>query len=92
MPDLQKLPVWNKVGDVHIPAGTGHQCLEASKNFTAVGACPPTGTYDECGPTAEEHERGVKSVRKVGRPRKDPLFGRNGPLLKVWKAKGLSQP
>jgi uncharacterized protein YjlB len=77
-----------KAGDaVIIPAGTGHQCLAASKSFMAVGAYPPIGTYDECGPTVEEHERGLKSVRRVGRPRKDPVFGGNGALLKVWKAK-----
>jgi uncharacterized protein YjlB len=70
---------------VVIPAGTGHQCLSASKTFMAVGAYPPTGTYDECGPTAEEHVRNVKAVRKVVRPRKDPLFGSDGPLLKAWK-------
>jgi uncharacterized protein YjlB len=77
-----------KAGDaVMIPAGTGHQCLSASKTFMAVGAYPPKGTYDECGPTAEEHDRNVKAVRKVGRPRKDPIFGSDGPLLKAWKAK-----
>ena len=77
-----------KAGDtVILPAGTGHQCLAASKSFMAVGAYPPSGTYDECGPTAEEHDRGVRTVRKVARPRKDPLFGSKGPLLEVWKAK-----
>jgi hypothetical protein len=29
----------------------------------------------------------VKAVRKVGRPRKDPIFGSDGLLLKAWKAK-----
>jgi uncharacterized protein YjlB len=77
-----------KAGDtVILPAGTGHQCLAASKSFMVVGAYPPSGTYDECGPTAEEHERSVRTVRKVARPRKDPLFGSKGPLLEVWKAK-----
>lgn len=75
-------------GDVAIlPAGTGHQCLSSSKDFLAVGAYPPSGTYDECAPSPEEHARGVKSVRKVARPRKDPVFGSKGPLLKVWKPK-----
>jgi uncharacterized protein YjlB len=72
---------------VVIPAGIGHQCLSASKTFMAVGAYPPNGTYDECGPTAEEHDRNVKAVGKVGRPRKDPIFGSDGPLLKAWKPK-----
>jgi uncharacterized protein YjlB len=70
-----------KAGDaVVIPAGTGHQCLSASKTFIAVGAYPPNGTYDECG-------RNVKIVCRIGRPRKDPIFGSDGPLLKTWKQK-----
>jgi uncharacterized protein YjlB len=77
-----------KAGDaVILPAGTGHQCLWASKSFMAVGAYPPSGSYDECRPTAREHARSVKSVRAVARPRKDPLFGSQGPFLKLWKAK-----
>jgi uncharacterized protein YjlB len=75
-------------GDVVIlPAGTGHQCLAASKDFLVVGAYPPSGTYDECRPSTEEYDRRVKSVEKVKRPRKDPVFGAKGPLLKSWKAK-----
>jgi uncharacterized protein YjlB len=77
-----------KAGDaVVIPAGTGHQCLSFSKTFIAVGAYPPNGTYDECGPTAEERDRNTKAVRGVGRPRKDPIFGSDGPLRKTWKPK-----
>jgi uncharacterized protein YjlB len=77
-----------KAGDVAIlPAGTGHQCLWASKDFLCVGAYPPAGTYDECGPTAEEHRRGAKAVAKVPRPRKDPVFGAQGPLLQFWQRK-----
>jgi uncharacterized protein YjlB len=75
-------------GDVVIlPAGTGHQCLAASQDLLVVGAYPPSGTYDECRPSAEEHDRRVKSVEKVKRPQKDPVFGAKGPLLKLWKAK-----
>jgi uncharacterized protein YjlB len=75
-----------KAGDtIIIPAGTGHQCLSASKAFLVVGGYPPTGTYDECGPTAKEHVRGIRNVRKVERPRTDPIFGLTGPLLEIWK-------
>ncbi len=74
-------------GDVAVlPAGTGHQCLSASEDFLVVGAYPPVGEYEEYRGTAEEHERALKSVPKVARPRKDPLFGRGGPLFALWKA------
>jgi uncharacterized protein YjlB len=75
-----------KAGDVAIlPAGTGHQCLSASRDFLVVGAYPPDGTYDEC-TKSEDRQHALKSIPKVGRPRKDPVFGHNGPLLKVWQS------
>jgi uncharacterized protein YjlB len=74
-----------KAGDVAIlPAGTGHQRLSASKNFLVVGAYPPSGTYDLC-TRSKDHARALKTIGKVGRPRKDPVFGADGPLLKAWK-------
>ena len=74
-----------KAGDVAVlPAGTGHQCLSATKDFLVVGAYPPTGKYDEC-TTSEDHERAVKTIRKVARPRKDPLYGARGPLVSQWR-------
>jgi uncharacterized protein YjlB len=76
-----------KAGDVAIlPAGTGHRCLSATRDFLVVGAYPPTGTYDEC-TTAEEHPRALKSIPRVGRPRKDPVYGSTGSLLAEWKSK-----
>jgi len=74
-----------KAGDVAIlPAGTGHQCLSADKDFLVVGAYPPAGTYDEC-TTAEERRRALKTIPKVPVPRKDPAYGAAGPLMKLWK-------
>ncbi|TIQ01359.1 MAG: cupin [Mesorhizobium sp.] len=74
-----------KAGDVAVlPAGTGHQCLSASGDFLVVGAYPPFGTYDEC-TTAQEHDGALATIRKVGRPRKDPVYGSKGPLLQNWK-------
>jgi uncharacterized protein YjlB len=76
-----------KAGDVAIlPAGTGHQCLSASKDFLVVGAYPPFGTYDECRTSATEHERALQTIRKVGRPRRDPVYGAKGLLTHLWKA------
>jgi uncharacterized protein YjlB len=74
-----------RAGDVAIlPAGTGHRCISASSDFLVVGAYPPTGSYDEC-TTSEDHKRAVKTVRRVHRPRRDPVYGTRGPLVSVWK-------
>jgi uncharacterized protein YjlB len=78
-----------KSGDVvTLPAGTGHQCLGASADFLVVGAYPPYGTYDECIASPDEHRRALSRIPKVSRPRKDPVFGAQGPLLKLWKIQG----
>ena len=75
-----------KAGDVAIlPAGIGHQCLSASDDFLVIGAYPPTGTYDEC-TRSQDHKAALKTIPKVPRPRKDPLYGGDGPLLKLWRA------
>jgi uncharacterized protein YjlB len=72
-----------KAGDVAIlPAGTGHQCL--SVDFLLLGAYPPAGTYDEC-TAVEDRPRALKRIPKVPRPRKDPVYGAEGPLSKLWK-------
>jgi uncharacterized protein YjlB len=74
-----------KAGDIAIlPAGTGHQCLGAS-DLLVVGAYPAAGTYDECRPNLPDHDRAVKTIPKVPRPKKDPVYGSDGPLLKLWR-------
>ncbi|WP_352479166.1 hypothetical protein [Mesorhizobium sp. M0045] len=74
-----------KAGDVAVlPAGTGHQRLSASDDFLVIGAYPPSGTYDEC-TTAAAHAKAVVTIPRVGRPRKDPVYGSKGPLLAAWK-------
>jgi uncharacterized protein YjlB len=74
-----------KVGDVAIlPAGTGHQCLSASKDFLVIGAYPPSGKYDEC-TTSEDRERAIKTIPRVAAPRKDPVYGMTGPLKANWR-------
>jgi uncharacterized protein YjlB len=76
-----------KAGDIAIlPAGTGHQRLSASSDFLVIGAYPPAGTYDEC--TKPEHRsRALKTIPKVGRPRKDPVYGIRGPLRTAWQSR-----
>ena len=73
-------------GDVAIlPAGTGHQCIRASKDLLVVGAYPRTGKYDECTGSPQERERALKSIPKVALPPKDPVYGADGPLIQAWK-------
>ena len=74
-----------QAGDVAVlPAGTGHHCLGASDDFLVVGAYPPSGTYDECRGTPDEHARALRTIPKVRLPRKDPVLGARGPLLRLW--------
>jgi uncharacterized protein YjlB len=74
-------------GDVAIlPAGTGHQCLAARDDLLVVGAYPETGTYDECRGSPDEHAHALQTIPKVPLPRKDPVYGAKGPLMKAWKA------
>ena len=68
-----------------LPAGTGHQCLGASDDFLVIGAYPPNGTYDEC-TKSEDRKAALKTIPRVGRPRKDPVYGSDGPLRTVWRA------
>jgi uncharacterized protein YjlB len=52
-----------------------------------IGAYPPNGTYDEC-TKSEDRKAALKTIPRVGRPRKDPVYGGDGPLRTVWRAKG----
>src|SRR5579862_1846627 len=73
-------------GDVAIlPAGTGHQCLRASDDFSVVGAYPPGEKMQVTQPTPENHVRALKTIPEVALPDSDPLLGRDGPLVKLWK-------
>ena len=73
-------------GDVAIlPAGTGHQCLGATSDFSVVGAYPPGPPMDLQRPTAENHAKALKTIPEVKLPRTDPVMGADGPLLRLWR-------
>ena len=73
-------------GDVAIlPAGTGHQCLSASDDFSVVGAYPPGPPMDLQRPTPEAHANALKTIPMVALPKTDPVMGKDGPLMRLWK-------
>ena len=74
-------------GDVAIlPAGTGHQCLSASRDFCVVGAYPPGPGMHVTLPTPENHAKALQTIPQVKMPGTDPVRGPDGPLVKLWKA------
>ena len=73
-------------GDVAVlPAGTGHQCLSASRDFSVVGAYPPGPPVEITRPTPENHATALKTIPKVKLPARDPVRGDNGPLVGLWR-------
>ena len=75
-----------EAGDVAIlPAGTGHQCLSASRDFSVVGAYPPGPKMQITRPTPENHAKALKTIPKVDLPNTDPVMGAEGPLVRLWK-------
>jgi uncharacterized protein YjlB len=73
-------------GDVAIlPAGTGHQLISASEDFCVVGAYPPGPPMQITRPTPENHAKALKTIPEVTVPETDPVTGKNGALVKLWK-------
>lgn len=73
-------------GDVAIlPAGTGHQCISASRDFSVVGAYPPGPKMHVTRPTPENHAKALKTIPEVKPPGTDPVLGADGPLVRLWK-------
>jgi uncharacterized protein YjlB len=74
-------------GDVVVlPAGTGHQCLWASPELVVIGAYPPGGRLDLCRGSKADHARALHSIPRVPLPASDPVYGRDGPLIALWRA------
>ena len=71
-------------GDVLVlPAGTGHRRISASSDLLVVGAYPPGQQhYDICRDRSPEAEL---RISKVALPLTDPVFGADGPLLRLWR-------
>lgn len=76
-----------KAGDVAVlPAGTGHRRLRSSRDLLVVGAYPSSGSYDQPKPSDVDHEQAVADIAKVNLPGADPVYGKTGPLLELWRS------
>ncbi len=77
-----------KAGDVVVlPAGTGHQRTASGGGLSVIGGYPGNGHYDLVRAMPSEHDRTLAAIAKVPLPECDPLFGADGPLLKLWNPK-----
>jgi uncharacterized protein YjlB len=76
-----------KAGDVIVlPAGTGHRRKRKSRDLLVVGAYPKNGgRYDEPKPRDVDIETARKRIADVALPETDPVYGRRGPLRKLWR-------
>jgi uncharacterized protein YjlB len=70
---------------VLLPAGTGHQRLQASADLLVIGAYPPGASYDLKRSGESDKALIRERIRKVPKPSSDPLAGADGPMTTLWK-------
>ena len=74
-----------RTGDALIlPAGTGHKRLAASDDFALVGAYPDGQDWDMCYGKPGERPKVDENIKRVPLPIADPIYGPDGPLLRLW--------
>lgn len=75
-----------KPGDIIvIPAGVGHKCLSHSEDFMVVGAYPDGLSPDLMRGNPGERPKADTNISKVPFPKTDPLNGKSGGILSIWK-------
>ena len=75
-----------EAGDVAIlPAGTGHRRISCTPDLLVVGAYPKGSCYDQPRPAQVSHSCALAAVAKTPLPEQDPVFGKDGPLMSLWK-------
>ncbi|WP_347551034.1 cupin domain-containing protein [Pseudalkalibacillus hwajinpoensis] len=74
----------NKGDVVVIPAGVGHKKERGSADFKVVGAYPNGMDHDLKTGKPEERPKVIENIQNVPSPDKDPILGRNGPLIEIW--------
>jgi uncharacterized protein YjlB len=76
-----------RAGDVVVlPAGTGHKRLSSSSDLLVVGAYPPgQENFDLRRGDPAEMAEATRNIASVPLPDTDPVAGRHGPLVAIWK-------
>jgi uncharacterized protein YjlB len=75
-----------EAGDVVVlPAGTGHRRVSSSGDLLVVGAYPLSSPVDQKRPGQIDHAQAVAAIATVPVPEMDPVHGRTGPLVELWK-------
>lgn len=74
-----------RAGDAALlPAGVGHFNVEASTDYSIVGAYPPGQSPDlQRGDPARYEQLRLRAL-KVPSPQQDPVFGNQGPAVPHW--------
>ncbi len=72
-------------GDVLIsPAGVAHKNGGSSADFGVVGAYPEGQDWDMKYGRPGERPHADQNIAQVSRPKTDPVYGLDGPLLEHW--------
>jgi uncharacterized protein YjlB len=80
------ITIFVQQGDVLvIPAGVAHMNLGKEDDVTCVGGYPDGREYDMNYGKAGERPKADNNIAATPLPATDPVFGKNGPLLKLWK-------
>jgi uncharacterized protein YjlB len=69
---------------VVLPAGTGHKRLGASPEFAVCGAYPPGQDADLLKATEQNWPGAEARSAAVPLPPTDPVYGAEGPLVRIW--------
>jgi uncharacterized protein YjlB len=74
-------------GDVIIiPAGVAHKNLDQSQDFAVVGVYPPRQQPDMNYGRSGERPGTDRRIARVALPEYDPVYGADGPLVRLWEA------
>ena len=70
---------------VAIPAGVGHQCIDASADFGVVGAYPDGMDFDIMKGESGERPKADDNIAKVPLPDADPVYGQMEGITSLWR-------